>query len=133
MERGCREMKRKIKFRGKCNGIWRKGDHLTYADSEVIKQWSGSISPEYTVEPETVGQFTGEYDMDGTEIYEGDICDVVGTYVVVMWDENYLKLDFFYFDKKKAVFNFEKGVGKIIKVIGNIFDNPEFLKRGCLE
>ena len=118
-------MNRKIKFRGKCNGTWRKGDHLTYANGEVIKQWSGSLSFEYSVEPETVGQFTGEYDMDGAEIYEGDICDVTGTNVVVAWDKNYLKLDFFHFDGKKAVFNFEKGIGKIVKVVGNIFDNPE--------
>ena len=122
-------MKRRIKFRGKCNGTWRRGDHLTYVDSEVIKQWSGSISPEYTVEPETVGQFTGEYDMDGAEIYEGDICDIVGSNVVVMWDENYLKLDFFHFDGKKAVFNLGKNYGKIVKVVGNIYDNPELLER----
>lgn len=129
MEGGGGEMKRKIKFRGKCNDTWCKGNHLTYADSEVIKQWSSSISPEYTVESETVGQFTGEYDMDGTEIYEGDICDIVGTNVVVMWDENYLKLDFFHFDRKKEVFNLEKNCGKLVKVVGNIYDNPEILER----
>ena len=71
-------MKRRIMFRGKCAGTWRTGDHLTYREGDAIKHWMGSISPEYSVDPETVGQFTGAYDVEGNEIFEGDICQLIG-------------------------------------------------------
>ena len=123
-------MKRRIKFRGKCAGMWRKGDHLTYANGEVIKAWLGSISPEYTVEPESVGQFTGAYDIDDNEIYEGDICELVldGYVVYVDWDAENCQFAFYMKSGKKSNIEFDKWVYEICRVIGNKFDNPELLK-----
>ena len=117
-------------FRGKCAGSWRKGDHLTYANGEVIKQWSGSISPEYDVEPDTVGQFTGKYDSDNNEIFEGDIVEFLGYdhRMFVCWDNGDGK--FLLVSLKDKLFTL--GLHSIdiftVKVIGNIYDNPELLK-----
>ncbi len=126
-------MKRKIKFRGKCTGVWRKGDHLTYANGEVIKQWSGSLSPEYTVEPETVGQFTEMYDNNGNEIYEGDILksipfpEVVGEVIkshgccVIKYSEEETTDDY------NLLYDVLRDYGYC--VIGNVYDNPELIER----
>ena len=121
---------RKIKFRGRCAGAWRKGDHLTYAKGDVIKAWMGSISPEYDVEPDTVGQFTGKYDGDSNEIYEGDIIEFSGYNhrMLVCWDNRDGK--FLLTSLKNKLFALEMySIDNFaVKVIGNIYDNPELLK-----
>ncbi|MBR1398198.1 MAG: hypothetical protein IJ563_11805 [Selenomonadaceae bacterium] len=123
-------MKRKIKFRGKCAAVWRKGDHLTYANGEVIKQWSGSLSPEYTVEPETVGQFTGAYDVDGKEIYEADVVQYTREdkyrYIVV-WNDELMCYEGKCIDNGCNV-QFLKSFLEKCRIVGNIFDNPELNK-----
>ena len=121
---------RMLKFRGRCAGTWRKGDHLTYANGECIKAWMGSISPEYDVEPKTVGQFTGLHDCEGTEIYEGDICELVdyGHRLLVDWDDYDCRLAFF--TPSGIVANIGLHITSDIKVrvIGNIHDNPELFE-----
>ena len=125
-------MRKMIKFRGKCAGIWCMGDHLTYSKSEVIKQWSGSISPEYNVDSETVGQFTGMYDNAGKEIYEDDILqsipfpEVTGRVVkhhgcwIIQY--GYEEED----DDFNLLYDVLRDFGYY--VIGNAFDNPEFIE-----
>ena len=114
---------RLLKFRGRCGDTWRKGDHLTYRDSDVIKHWLGSISPEYTVESETVGQFTGLYDCERKEIYEGDIIQINRKNFEVFYSQNLCAVAI-----KSPLQPLNKMVALSSKVVGNIHDSPELLK-----
>lgn len=139
-----------IIFRGKRvdNGKWVYGDLIHYENGEVaiIQKKFSKFGYEATeihyrikVIPETVGQFTGLVDKNGTKIFKGDIVHCVARLdeadCIVVYDDGEFRLvaedrykDYPTLGGYYAVHCFEK------EVIGNIYDNkeqPEGSKYGC--
>ena len=83
------------------------------------------------VDPETVGEFTGAYTVDGTRIFEDDIIDIPGWVVTYSTGMNccygmhvgwYIQRD--NWESWAELQNTDKFV-----IIGNIHDNPELMRR----
>ena len=70
-------MNREIKFRGKRidNGEWVYG---YLADEDYINDINSIDLSSIEVDRDTIGQFTGLFDKNGKEIYEGDILGANG-------------------------------------------------------
>ena len=130
---------REILFRGKgtIDGEWKYG----YYTGEVCKTpFSPTTKQDNIIQlgsnlwcevvPDTVGQFTGLTDENGTKIFEGDIIqtyDPDDGYAVVRYDDTETE---FYADFVGD--NVYYGLGETfrnddIEVIGNIYDNPELI------
>ena len=125
-------MTRKIKFRGKNkkNGEWFYGnlfDKDTLGRTHICTTTKGCLD----IDPNTIGQFTGLYDKNGKEIYEGDIVEY-DWYII--GDKPAYRV------KKQVVFDdmgARVGDDRIrnctnVEVVGNIHDNPELLKTETL-
>lgn len=149
-------MEREIAFRGKSKstGEWVDGyyvgDNTIIAYNEVVYDMGFiDTSPCHDCYPGSIGQFTGLYDKNGKEIYEGDIlrgdeypfnCDGVDNYFAeIVWADNVCG---FYRITHKKPNSTVRGIShgnweqldeddiKSFEVIGNIHDNPELLKDG---
>lgn len=137
---------REIEFRGQT----RKFGEKIYADgSPKESNWEyggftqgiGNYSVIYSYEKndkfvvyaDTVGQYTGLKDKNGTKIFEGDI--LKGT-IVSQWAKEeivcyveYQRDSFVCISENKC--KHKLMFAKDIEVIGNIYDNPELLKAGA--
>lgn len=128
---------RTIKFRGKAidGKEWLYGDLVSSADKKrfAILVNNKESYDECEVSPETVGQFTGLMDKNGAEIYEGDILKWSNgrIYVVKFWEGMFYASieecneDILGGFPLHALTDYED---RKCEIVGNIFDNPEFLK-----
>lgn len=139
---------REIKFRGKRldNGEWVYGYFYeecenTYIieDRQHLRNNICARNIPFAVIQATVGQFTGLYDKDGKEIYEGDIVKfsvLDDTVFENNWKEYICEVSFcngcFCTYGTPLIKGKWKGYDMVnVEIIGNIHDNPELLKGGA--
>ena len=152
---------RVIKFRGKRvdNGEWVYGDFQENIDCYKIREKEKGIKhipTSYVVETNTIGQFIGIKDINGKEIYEGDIVQDMRIYIAHLnyiergietieqanEYKNYGDITVVKFCTKDVAscgccYDYFIGSGfkatlvdlTCCKIIGNIYDNPELLKK----
>lgn len=130
---------REILFRGKRidSGEWTQGAYFPKNDNYPATIYTDD-GLGASVDPATVGQYTGLTDKNGKKIFEGDIVDGSETWwascdpawrsspvIPVKWDCDICGFDPF------ADYDCDCGVyiyGNEVEVIGNIYDNPELLE-----
>jgi uncharacterized phage protein (TIGR01671 family) len=133
-------MNRLIKFRGKSvlNDEWIYGDLVHRIDSPK------TISPIQIngigVKEETVGQFSGLFDKNGKEIYEGDIVEWLffsyeREYYLkgcIEWHQGGFIFNVTENDSENAGFyaisDLNTDTESDVKILGNIYDNPDLIK-----
>lgn len=131
-------MTREIKFRGKRldNGSWETGGTAPLWINTSRESWhitdkvTGYLTP---VNPETVGQFTGLYDKNGKEIYEGDVvyyvCDGSQQGIVIYDNFGCVSIEFGDNEYWQTINSRLLGM---MEIIGNIHDNPELIHQNKL-
>jgi len=125
---------REIKFRGKASKDWNDNFHqqkfiygsLILCEDEIT---STIINREFEaqVDTNTVGEFTGLFDKNGKEIYEGDILQHPdGEKFTVVYKLNYAAFRAVYSHdcSNLALQIYRKGEAV---VIGNVYENLELL------
>lgn len=118
---------RTIKFRGKIlgNNKWAYGSLIIPFRNPQKRVIEDDFS--WYVEPDTVGQFTGLYDIDGKGIYEGDILvGANGLNHLITYYEPEASFKAICGNLYLTISNiFIKGC--MLRIIGNIHDNPKLI------
>ena len=126
-----------IKFKAKrldgkgwvCGYFYEENDN-TYIIENRQKESKLNRNLAYKVDPSTVCQFTGENDMNGNEIYIGDIISNLetGSIIEVTWNERLKRLDCKFLNADKgleAPFGIIVSRYKRIVIVGNKFDKKK--------
>ncbi len=140
-------MEREILFRGKGaeTGRWVYGcgfsnegfigKIFTYSDS--FSDEEGTETKFYDsieVDPSTVGQYIGLPDKNGYKIFENDVVKTkYGRLCIIKWFSRKARWDMSPIEteenlKKETPTQWDLWYKENLEVVGNIYDNPEFLK-----
>jgi len=126
-------MRREIKFRAKRSGTgeWVYGDL-----AHTVRITEGNVAPciriaSYDVDEATIGQCIEAQDVNGKEIYEGDIVTLMGDIYQVC--HNKYLCAFALCDKdgdmwERIADDCPQHTAKDLEVIGNIHDDPELME-----
>jgi hypothetical protein len=114
---------RDILFRGKTKeGNWVTGSYIRGAKYFINVR---EDEQQYEVIPESIGEYTGMYDVYGNRIFEGDI-------VQSLFNGIPYKTGKIIFQYSKFVFETPSDYSEMIscdfQIIGNIYDNPELYR-----
>lgn len=138
-------MNREIEFRGFDGTKWYYGDLEYNRKTDVARihtyKEDGSYCRQYAVDPDTVGQFTGQYDKNDKKIYEGDIVrweypdydhctgwkGTVKNVCKVTFEYGSFRINAYPYNLGSCEDFFEDKETYGLEVIGNVYDNPELL------
>ncbi len=130
---------RKILFSGKRmdNGEWVEGSLLRFTDGSAMIMPSNSMAyvPKgknvfcsaecYEIDTETVGEYTGEKDKNGVKVFEHHIVKTKSGIGVINFDNGCFSVQDNH-SRNNPALDIVMNEGEI-EVIGNVFDNPDFL------
>ena len=121
---------RTIKFRGQ-----KFDKEFVYGYVQYFKDTDEYAIDDYAVNEDSISQFTGQYDKNGTEIYEGDIlAHDYGDYSLIVYREEcmaFCRIDAKDVGNINGYYNLHEEAWRSClqraKVIGNQYENPELL------
>ena len=132
---------REILFRGKRKGDnkWVYGSFARYnLEDGTADMFLSEYNVLFSVHIDTLGQYTGLTDKNGTKIFEGDIVSYNGyDKGIVTFGEHkveccnccsYHRVIGFYVDRKQYTIYSNERTWDNFEVIGNIHDNPELME-----
>lgn len=131
---------RDILFRAKSGQTWYYGGvhreklyHGSIESNDYRYRWCiiTDEEDEYRVRPDTICQYTGLNDKNGTKIFEGDI--IKTEQIIPVLGTNIFAVEYAhgnYFIRHHSTVLSLFSVNESAEVIGNIFDNPELLEKG---
>lgn len=106
-----------------------KHTHIESTDGNIWKHETNCV----TVDVETICQYTGLKDRDGKDIFEGDVIeggdynDEDG-YGEIIWDDDTARFAIIGRHGNNLISDFDNYYGHELRVIGNIYDNPELVE-----
>lgn len=122
---------REILFRGKnaAHNHWEYGFVFYEQKDDEVGSIIDNNECSYDVLLNTLGQYTGVKDKNGTKIFEGDIVEYNGTKHRVVFENRFGAAYFGIVMNVMETWGFSNSVpANMMEVIGNIHDNPELLE-----